>query len=434
MKRRIMFVMLVLFCSCALVFAAGSKEPADASSSSKVTLRFSWWGGEARHKATLEAIDVYQKANPNVVIEPEYQGYDGYEAKLATQIAGNTAPDLIQIIQTRLVEFGSKNDIFVDFKEQDILDYSLWDESFRGIYGKVGTKLVGLSTGVNSYNIHMNKTMLDRLGIPMPNQDITWAEFLELGRKIQKADPNSHLLSADKDSLNLLMRAYIRQKTGEFYIRDDFSVLEDEKPYIEFFTMLRQWYDEGIIEPIETGFPYWGKLEQNRKWIQGQIACMYAAASSIPGVKQANMEIVPINLPQTPGSSFTGIVTQPAQIFAVKKGPNQDETLKFLKWLYTSEEGALIVKDSRGVPPTQFQRDLLASSGQLDVAISSAVNMAMPKTDKPVPALSENSQIYQVCQSIVEQVAFNAMTPAQAAKEIIRQSKSVLAELKRAAQ
>ncbi|NJL73499.1 MAG: carbohydrate ABC transporter substrate-binding protein, partial [Candidatus Competibacteraceae bacterium] len=346
------------------------------------------------------------------------------------RLAGGAAPDLIQIIQTRLVEFGSKNDMFVDFAQQTIVDYKLWDESFRSIYGNVNGKLVGLSTGVNSYNVMINKNVLDRLNIAMPSQSITWDEFLALGRKIHKADPNSYLLSADKDSLNLMMRSFIRQRTGKFYIDDGYTVLEDEGAYVAFFTMLRTMYDDGIIEPVESGFPYWGKLEQNKKWIQGQIAAMYCAASSILGIKQADMNIVPINLPQTPGSATTGIVTQPAQIFAVKKGPNQDEALRFLAWLYTTEEGALIVKDTRGVPPTQFQRSLLAGKGLLDKAISAAVDMAMPKTDKPVPALSENSQIYEVCQGVVEKVAFKVLGPEQAAKELIAKCKVVLADLK----
>ena len=34
----------------------------DAASGEKVTLRFAWWGGEARHNATLKAIERYQES------------------------------------------------------------------------------------------------------------------------------------------------------------------------------------------------------------------------------------------------------------------------------------------------------------------------------------------------------------------------------------
>ena len=56
----------------------------EKSDSSDVTLRFAWWGGDSRHEATLAAIEAYEKEHPNVKIEGEYQGYDGYYEKMIT--------------------------------------------------------------------------------------------------------------------------------------------------------------------------------------------------------------------------------------------------------------------------------------------------------------------------------------------------------------
>ena len=430
MKKLICISMLILFCSAALIFAGGGQ----AQTSGQTTLRFSWWGGDARHKATLAAIDRFEQLNPNIIIEPEYQAFDGYDAKLATQIAAGTLADIVQIVQTKLVEFASTNDIFVDFSKQSTVDYKMWDESFRQAYGNINGRLLGLSTGVSAYNIVINKNVLDKAGVPMPSAKITWDEYIALGARVHAANPNFYMMMGDKDSLNHLLRSYIRQQTGVFYIGDDYKVYADEKPYIEFFTMLRKMYDLGVIQPVETSFPYWGRSNENPAWINEEIAAIYTAASNIPGMKFQNMNLAPINIPQSPGKSHTGIVTQPSQLFAVKKGPNQNETLKFLAWLYTSEEGAVLVGDTRGTPPTQFQRDVLSKKGLLDPVIAGAVNLAVPVTDDPVPNLSENSQIYNVCQGVVEQVCFNRLTPAQAAKEIIARAQVVLDDLKRAAQ
>lgn len=40
----------------------------------KCTLRFSWWGGDDRHEATLKAIELWNKKYPDIKIEPEYGG------------------------------------------------------------------------------------------------------------------------------------------------------------------------------------------------------------------------------------------------------------------------------------------------------------------------------------------------------------------------
>lgn len=81
------------------------EQTADDKKGESVTLRFAWWGGDDRHTATLKAIEEYQKINPNVKIEAEYQGYDGYNDKILTQLAGGTQPDIMQTIATAAAEY-----------------------------------------------------------------------------------------------------------------------------------------------------------------------------------------------------------------------------------------------------------------------------------------------------------------------------------------
>ena len=73
--------------------AAGTTE----ASKEPVTLRFSWWGSDSRHQALLAVIEAYEKKNPNVSVEAEYQGYDGYYEKIMTTLSSNTAPDIIHM-------------------------------------------------------------------------------------------------------------------------------------------------------------------------------------------------------------------------------------------------------------------------------------------------------------------------------------------------
>ena len=82
--------------------AENTQEPAageagDASGKEPVTLRFSWWGGETRHNATIAAVESFEKEYPWITVECEYSSWDGWTDKVATQLAGGTAPDLMQI-------------------------------------------------------------------------------------------------------------------------------------------------------------------------------------------------------------------------------------------------------------------------------------------------------------------------------------------------
>ena len=73
MKKAIGIALIIFFCSYALLFAGGARQRQDAGT----TIRFSWWGGDVRHQATLAAIDRFEQLNPDVTIEAEYQGFDG---------------------------------------------------------------------------------------------------------------------------------------------------------------------------------------------------------------------------------------------------------------------------------------------------------------------------------------------------------------------
>ena len=105
-----------------------ASQTQEGKSGSEATLRFSWWGGEDRHEATLAVIDQYMQENPGITIEGEYSGWDGYLEKLTTQLAAGTAPDIIQIDYAFLENFW-KTDDFVDFNSVDTVDMSGFSEN-----------------------------------------------------------------------------------------------------------------------------------------------------------------------------------------------------------------------------------------------------------------------------------------------------------------
>ena len=101
-----------------------------ASADETITLRFSWWGGDARHEATMKVIEQFEELHPNITIEPEYGSSDGYNDKLATQLAGGTAPDIIQIDPAFLPSYAlSEAGYLVDLMTTDF-DFSLMDPAY----------------------------------------------------------------------------------------------------------------------------------------------------------------------------------------------------------------------------------------------------------------------------------------------------------------
>ena len=116
MKRFLAVLMtVILTCTAGIVLAEGN----DAQ------FRFSWWGGDERHEATLETMKLYEASHPEVKLVGEYSGFDGYLEKLVTQLAGGTAPDIIQIDYAYLETLWSVQENFVNFRDQSLVDLSL---------------------------------------------------------------------------------------------------------------------------------------------------------------------------------------------------------------------------------------------------------------------------------------------------------------------
>ena len=71
-------------------------------------LALAWWGNPTRNKNTEAMIAAYTAANPNVKISGQPGEFSGYWDKLATQTAGGTAPDIIQMDMAYIAEYGTR--------------------------------------------------------------------------------------------------------------------------------------------------------------------------------------------------------------------------------------------------------------------------------------------------------------------------------------
>lgn len=110
---------------------AEKKEQSAENPEEEITLRFMWWGDDVRHQATLDVIEQYETEHPNVTIEAEYGGYDGYFEKLTTQLSGGTVADIIQYNANTVSDLMAIGDVFVNLEDYaDVLDTSDFNQEF----------------------------------------------------------------------------------------------------------------------------------------------------------------------------------------------------------------------------------------------------------------------------------------------------------------
>ena len=95
------------------------------------------------------------QANPDVKIEGQPGEFTSYWDKLATQTAGGTAPDIIQMDMNYISEYGTRKAL-LDLKDVDVSKF------VEGTVdsGKINDTLVGVNAGINSAIIFANPTGL----------------------------------------------------------------------------------------------------------------------------------------------------------------------------------------------------------------------------------------------------------------------------------
>ena len=175
-----------------------------------VTLRFSWWGGDTRHEATIQAIETYMAQNPGVTIEYEYMGFDSYYEKLLTQLSSNTQPDICSVDYKWIGDLIAQDKPFVNINEiADQIDLSKFDQNFIRDFCGQDVYLIGVPCGINGRGALYNTEFFDKYGLTA-SDDWTWEDLLEAGKKVNEQDRDAHLLFLTNDVLVYITRDIIK--------------------------------------------------------------------------------------------------------------------------------------------------------------------------------------------------------------------------------
>jgi oligogalacturonide transport system substrate-binding protein len=409
MKKLSLFCLAALMCAGA-VFAGPKKD-------SDTTLRFSWWGGDSRHEATLKVIELYESKNPGVKVVGEYGGWDGYREKLVTQIAGGTAPDIMQIDQPWLFELSSMGEVFLTIDASVAIDTSKFDRNFLSSYCLYQNQVKGLPTGLNGETFLVNTALLRRAGVD-PNTEWNWDNLFTEGAKVAALGPRNYLLAIDPALTRFVFQKYMSQIAGGM-IDDNKNVLFTEQQAASALTLFKRLLDEKILIPYSDSSLFYQKPEDNPEWINGNLALMHSWVSNQDRSGAGVPGLTVKSLPLMPSAKDSGILVRPSQILSINKNSkNTVAAAKFVDFFFNDPEAAEILGIQRGIPPTSTARELLAAKNLIAPLVEEGTNVALAHMGKPQSVWEMNSEIVDILEDSIGKMAFGQMTPAQAAKDM----------------
>lgn len=397
-----------------------------ASDDEPITLRFAWWGGDERNAATLEVIEQFESLHPNVTIEAEYGGNDGYHDKLATQLASGTAADIVQVDPETFPQYVSTGDYFVNYMDYSNMDLSTFDENYISleINGRYDGKQLGLPTGISGAGILVNQDLADEIGIDF-TQAYTWDDLLEMGRKVREYDDSMYLLCANKEYIvNLIVFNYGKQLCGSTLFDKETGELNiTEEQMAELMQYVKKLYDEGVVAPASYQAAYGGdNLQSDANWIAGKYVSALTYISTIDVMVAANdsANYSMSQLPMLSGCTEKGWASNTPQVMAVTKTCEHPEmAVEFMNYFFNNETALATLGATRSVPPTENARKICSENGKLSEVTMEGANIAAAAGGTPNDKISSSEEAKTILFDAVETVGYGATTPEEAASEII---------------
>lgn len=152
------------------------------------TLKFTGWGSPDEDKALDSACKAFENDHPWIKVNKLTIPNADYNAKLATMIAANEAPDAAYCnpaMALTLAREGKIENLTPYYENDDRVKDKLIPNSW--FYWEPG-KRTGISGGPETIQIFYNVDMFDAAGMPYPPSTIdtawTWDQFVEVAKKM----------------------------------------------------------------------------------------------------------------------------------------------------------------------------------------------------------------------------------------------------------
>lgn len=420
MKKTILAVML---CGITALSACGNKTDVTLPDGQldPCTIRFSWWGGDDRHQATNEAINLWNEKHPEIQIIAEYGGWDGWTEKVSAQLSGGTAPDIMQINYDWLISFSPDGNGFYNLSQlSSQLDLSQFDSDVLS-FGEVDGILNAVTVSVSGRGMFYNSETYKRFGAEYPT---TWNELLVLGEKFSQED----IYPIDLDIQSggtawYLAVVYVQQKTGREFLSMDgeLGFTEDDiKLALDFYKELE---DNHVIRTIDMRTDEDGSaaLYQSPEFIDGRVAGVLEWGSSVGKYEMALPDgVLETGTPLSDDSgNNSGWLIKPSVMYAISKDTKYpDEAAAFMNFLLNDEECAEILGTTRGIPSSHIAEKTLETKGKL-IGLAQECDELLENTETvTISPYMELAQMKDFYNTAIEKVSYGKADTATAAHEM----------------
>lgn len=357
----------------------GSATAVQETGGKPVELRISWWGSDARHEATLKALDLFMEKHPNIKVTAEYQGFDGYHDKLMTQISSGTEPDVYQLDNNVYFASLAANDKLGDLtpyigKQLTLDDYpenALTWAQYNGVQ-------YGVPSGLNGPLFIWNKKAFDDAGVAYPANDWSWEDFEEACQEIYAKTGKYGM----KEPSYFLTMTMVRQ-SGQWFATEEGELQDFSAALGDVYEQYNKWRENGVFPPLDLTVGQ--ESQQDNLFLSCNAACEVNHIATMPQDHAAMAEEVELGVSLVPGTRQNGgaymLASMPWTLGKSSKHP--EESAMLIDFLINDKDAAQILMTVRGVPAPESVRELISPLLQGDaLLVVDGVNLLIENTQR----------------------------------------------------
>jgi multiple sugar transport system substrate-binding protein len=422
-RQRTARLCVALAATGALATTAACGGDSGSGDDGKVTLQVSWWGEASRHKITEQAIDLFEKQNPDVTVKSSYSNWDSYYDQLTTKVAAGDAPDVFAIEIRKLGEFARKNTL-ADLKglvNTGSLDPKLLTS------GTVDDTQYAIPTGANAWAVMANTSVFKKAGVSLPDDSSwTWKDYADVSVQLQAGGIGNYGTQINFN--DAFLTAFATQR-GE-------SLYENGKIGVSAGT-LTDWYqlsadmiktkgspDAALSNELDANSIEQSLIGTNKGGMGMFWTNQLSAASTASGEK-----IDLLQMPQAPGATSSGMFLQPAMFWAVGAHSKQQKAAgKLIDFLINDPQAGKILGSDRGLPMnSKVLKEIRSDLPAADQASLDYVDKVRDKLADPPSAYPDGAaDIPEMLKRYGQDVITGNKTPEAAAEGFLKEANSTL--------
>jgi len=412
----------------ALVALVGSTAACgdDDSGDGPVTLRFTWWGNADRAELTEKALDMFEAKHTGIKVETSYAEFNAYFQKMATEIAGGSAPDVLQMDYRYVREYADRG-VLAEFGGKAAVDTSKFNKSLiKG--GTVGGKVYAIPMGQNTQEFTYDPAAWQAAGATAPAEGWTWADLETAAGKVSQATGNKVRGVVDFGPIEDWFEVWLRQQGKSLYSDDGklAYTAADVQKYWEYTDKLRR---SGAATQADVTSKVDGS-QANDPVTQKTASSGFGYDSGFTPKTWEIMgrEMKLASFPTTGGE--LGQYAKPSMLISIsKKSKHAKEAAQLIDFLLNDKEAGALLGTSRGLPVNSDIRDSIGATltGPPKVAYEYEKQLLPKLKDAPPPPPKGAGAVKQAFQRIYDDVMFQRSPIPAAAEKFINEAKQALA-------